>query len=57
MMMMMMTMMNHFCGITDRRHAFSLIPSGTIVRDSHHRKFLTRCEQDLLNEESSDFVG
>ena len=55
-MITMMTMMNHFCGIIDRRHAFSLIPSGTIVRDSHHRKFLTRCEQDLLNEESSDFV-
>ena len=36
-----------FCGMVDRRKAFSLIPTGTIVRDSHHGKSPTPREQDL----------
>ena len=43
----MMMMMNCFCGMVDRRKAFSLFPVGTIIRDPHHRKSLTRCEQGL----------
>ena len=46
--MMMMMMMNCFCGMVDRRKAFSPIsrfPSGTIVRDPHHHESPTRCEQ------------
>ena len=42
-----MMMMNCFCGMVDRRKAFSLIPAGTIVRDPHHRKSPTRREQGL----------
>ena len=39
MMMMMMKMMNCFCGMVDRRKAFSFI-----VRDPHHREPPTRHE-------------
>ena len=34
-----------FCGMVDRRKAFSLISSGTIVRDPHHRESPTRREK------------
>ena len=47
MMMMMMMMMNCFCGMVDRRNAFSLFPAGTIVRDPHHRESPIRSEQGL----------
>ena len=47
MMMMMMMMMSCFCGMVDRWKALSLIPTGTIVRDPHHRESRTRREQDL----------
>ena len=47
MMMMMMMMMNCFCGMVDRRKAFSLIRAGTIVRDPHHCESPTRREQGL----------
>ena len=37
-----------FCGMVDRRKAFSLIMAArTIVRDRHHRKYLTRRKKDL----------
>ena len=42
-----MMMVNCFCGMVDRQTTFSLVYSGTIVRDSHHDKSLTRGEQDL----------
>ena len=45
--MMMMMMMNCFCGMVDRRKAVSLISAGTIVRDPHHRESPTRREQGL----------
>ena len=47
--MMMMMMMNWFCSIvelTNKRH-LALFPAWTIVRDPHHRKYPTCCEQDL----------
>ena len=37
-LLMMMMIMNFFCGMVDRRKAFSLISSRTIVRDPHHRE-------------------
>ena len=39
--MMMIIIMNCFCGMVD------LFLAGTTVRYSHHRKSLTRCNQDL----------
>ena len=42
--LMMMMMMNCFCGIVDRRKAFVLFPDETIVRDPHHRESPTRRE-------------
>ena len=44
---MMTMMMNCFCGMVDRRKAFSIISSQDIVRDAHHRESPTRREQDL----------
>ena len=45
MMMMIIMMMNWFCGMIDGQKAFSLICSH--VRDPHHRESPTRREQDL----------
>ena len=42
----MTMMMNYFCGMVDPAKAIALFPAGTTVRDSHHRKFATRREQD-----------
>ena len=42
MMIMMIMMMNCFRGMIDRRKVFSLYSVGTNVRDSQHRKSLTR---------------
>ena len=36
-----------FCGMVNRRKAFSLISSRAIVIDPHHRESLTRGDQDL----------
>ena len=50
MMMMMMMMMNCLCDKVDRQKTFSLLAlftAGTIIRDPHRRKSLTRLEQDL----------
>ena len=45
--MIIMMLMNCFCGIVDRRKEFRLISAGTIVRDPHHRESPTRREQGL----------
>ena len=50
-MMMMMMMMNGFCGMVDRQKAFTLISSGTIARDPQHRESTTRGEQDNIASE------
>ena len=42
-----MMMMNGYCGKVDHERRVTLIPAETIVRDSHHRKSLTRRKQDL----------
>ena len=47
MMMIMMMIMNCFCGMADRRKVLNLIPAGTIVRDPHHRESPTRRKQGL----------
>ena len=44
---MKMMMMNCFCGMIDRRKAFSLISSRIIVRDPHYSESPTRREQGL----------
>ena len=46
MMMMMMMMMNCFCGLVDRRKAFSLISS----RDHCQRSSPLQISDTLLNE-------
>ena len=38
---------NCFCGMVDRRKAFSLISSWCDFRDPHHRKSPTHHKQDL----------
>ena len=40
-------MMNCFCGLAERERRKALYPTRTIVRDSHHGKYLTRLEQNL----------
>ena len=47
MLLMMMIMMNCFCGMVDRGKAFSLISSRDYVRDPHHRESPARHKQDL----------
>ena len=47
MMVMMMMMMNYFCGMVEWKIVCSLFPAGTVVRDSHHHKSLICCKQDL----------
>ena len=44
-MMMIMMMMNCFCGMVDR--CLALFPAGTVVRDPHHRESPTRRVQGL----------
>lgn len=40
-------MISYFCGIVDDERCLVLFPAGTIIKDSHHRKFLTHQKQDL----------
>ena len=47
MMMMMMMMMNCFVVWLTNERRLALFPAGTIVRDPHNRKSLTRRKQGL----------
>ena len=40
-------MKNCFCSMVDQQKVLALLPIRTIVRETHHREFLTHCKQDF----------